>query len=75
MILVPAPGALVTLLVGAGGAAPAVVPVAAKGDAGRVEEPSLVVLAASGFGAVPKNLDTAFPGVVGVCGQAQGTDR
>ena len=59
MILASATGTFVTQVVGTGGAASTIVPVAAQGIAYRHDEPSIVVLSAPGFGSIPKRFGMA----------------
>ena len=70
MILVPASGALVTLLVRVGGATSTTVPIAAQGGAGWGDESAFLAFPTPGFGPVPQGLGAALSGVVRVSGQA-----
>ena len=70
MILASASRTFVMLLMGAGGASSAIVPVAAKDSASRGDESSLLALVTPGLGSIPEDVGSAFPGVMRVCGQA-----
>ena len=74
VILVSTSSTFVALLVGAGGASPAAVPIAAEGGTRRVDESPLIALVAPGFGTIPDGVGAALAGVMRVGGQAQCTD-
>lgn len=59
-----------SLFVDGGGASPMIVPVVAEGGSGRIGESAIFGLLALGFGAIPKNAQSAVLDIVGLLSQA-----